>query len=111
MLSCRKIRRRRRERGTPLLQFYASRYRLPGDPSGTRDCLFFPPRPVASLSLCLWIELLSAEPLPELLSMPWCGEAVDVPPLIFVEDRVTAVPTGNLNRLASSRESGDVRSR
>jgi hypothetical protein len=77
MLSCRKIRRRRRERGTPLLQFYASRYRLPGDPSGTRDCLFFPPRPVASLSLCLWIELLSAEPLPELLSMPWCGEAVD----------------------------------
>ncbi len=57
------------------------------------------------------IEFLSAEPLPELLSMPWCGEAVDVPPLIFVEDRVTAVPTGNLNRLASSRESGDVRSR
>jgi len=51
----------------------------------------FPPRPIAAASPLLWIEFLSAEPLHELLGVSELGEAVHVPPSVFMKDRVTAL--------------------
>jgi hypothetical protein len=51
---------------------------------------FFPLRPIAPLSPLLWIEPLAAELSHELLRMLGVGETVDVPPSVFMKDRVTA---------------------
>jgi hypothetical protein len=56
----------------------------------------FPPRPIAPLSSLLGVELLAAELAHKLLGMFGVGEAVDVPPLVIAEDRVTALAEGQV---------------
>src|ERR1700722_125737 len=51
----------------------------------------FPPRPIAAPSPLLWIESRSAEPLHKHFGVFRFGEAVHVPPSVFMQHRVTAL--------------------
>jgi hypothetical protein len=50
---------------------------------------FSPPSPIVALTPLARVELLTAEPPHKLLGMLGVGEAMDVPPLPVVKDRVT----------------------
>jgi hypothetical protein len=57
---------------------------------------FFPPRPIAPFASLLRIELLAAELSHELLRVLGVGKAIDVPPLVIMEDRVTTLAEGRV---------------
>jgi hypothetical protein len=62
--------------------------------------IFFPPRPIAPLSSSLRIKFFTAEPPHELLGVLGVSEAIDIPPLAFVKDRVTISQSESLSQNA-----------